>query len=372
MRAPRAALLALVLLAGLIAPPARPAEVTHAQTAALTQPGCGYDSQVDALLNDLNQDSYTTWIRQLSGGEDVFLSGTAMRINTRYSISLFDGVSPGFDYLYSIIRGWYPDAQIEIDEFPAPGHIAPERIWKNLVLTIPGAGAGTAANEVVILSAHLDSTSSTPTLNAPGADDNASGSAALIEAARVLRGKALPRTLKLIWFTGEEQWLVGSNAYTQDHPLDNIIGVVNVDMIGYDGDGDRCFEIHAGTLPQSNRVGQCFTRAINVYDLDLTYDYLINNATIRSDHAAFWAKGIGAVEVLENGSNNPQPNNGCQGLDINPYYHTPNDTLANMHPAYSFAVAKASIAAAFSLASPVELHVFYMPVLLKNDEKPQQ
>ena len=49
---------------------------------------------------------------------------------------------------------------------------------------------------------------------APGAEDNASGSAALLEAARLFNRYRFERTLQIIWFTGEEQGLLGSLAFT--------------------------------------------------------------------------------------------------------------------------------------------------------------
>ena len=47
-------------------------------------------------------------------------------------------------------------------------------------------------------------------MGSPGADDDTSGSAALLEAARVLRSRPMPATIKFIWFTGEEAGLLGS------------------------------------------------------------------------------------------------------------------------------------------------------------------
>ena len=117
---------------------------------------------------------------------------------------------------------------------------------QNIIATFPGT---VHPEEVVILSAHFDSTSTNPFWLAPGAEDNASGTVALLEAARILRYYRFDRTLKLIWFNAEEQGLYGSAAYVADHPTANIIGVVNLDMFGYDSNSDGCFELHVGTLP---------------------------------------------------------------------------------------------------------------------------
>jgi acetylornithine deacetylase/succinyl-diaminopimelate desuccinylase-like protein len=73
----------------------------------------------------------------------------------------------------------------------------------------------------------------------PGADDNASGVAVMLELARSLGGKPLPRTLVFVAFTGEETGKSGSRHYvrhTDSHPADNIIAMLNLDTVGRLGD----------------------------------------------------------------------------------------------------------------------------------------
>jgi len=80
--------------------------------------------------------------------------------------------------------------------------------------------------------------------------------------------------------------LYGSYAYTEDfrHESDNMLGVVNLDMFGYDADRDYCMELHVGTMPESNVVGNCFTSVNNNYNLGVKVEYLTNEAIDRSDH----------------------------------------------------------------------------------------
>jgi leucyl aminopeptidase len=269
-----------------------------------------------------------------------------------------------YDFVREQISGWYAsNEQVEIEEDAyQPYSNNPSIIWKNLVLTIPGTQY---PEEIVILSAHLDSTSRTsPYSTAPGADDNATGVATLLEAARVLQSHPLPRTVRIIWFTGEEQGLLGSQAYVQDHALENIIGVINLDMFGYNSDEDRCFELHVGGLPASAVPGQCFVHSIDAFDIDLKYDYIINGATSASDHSSFWSEGIGALEVLENYQTNNQPG-GCSNTDWNPYYHSPSDTIDHVDLAFGYDVARAGLATFFSLANalPDLLYPYYLPFL---------
>ena len=88
---------------------------------------------------------------------------------------------------------------------------------------------------MVIVCAHYDSTSTQATTHAPGADDNASGTAAVMEMARVLAGYQFDYTIKFIAFSAEEWGLYGSRHYAQAAKQrgEQIVGVVNLDMIGY-------------------------------------------------------------------------------------------------------------------------------------------
>ena len=78
----------------------------------------------------------------------------------------------------------------------------------NLAAELPGVGPD--RDHIYILCAHYDSTSSNkPSSVAPGADDNASGSAAVLEAARILSQSRFNRTIRFVHFAGEEQGMTG-------------------------------------------------------------------------------------------------------------------------------------------------------------------
>jgi hypothetical protein len=103
---------------------------------------------------------------------------------------------------------------------------------RNVVAEIRGE---TDPEEIVIICAHYDSISSEPTVRAPGADDNASGVAAVMEAARILAKYPLDFTVRFIAFSAEEWGLYGSHYYSAGvrASSERIIGVVNLDMIAY-------------------------------------------------------------------------------------------------------------------------------------------
>jgi leucyl aminopeptidase len=260
-------------------------------TSATSQtPTCPSNPTVQEILNQVTEDAVTQWIRNFSGEDFVPIGVSQRKILTRYSYQLFGlnvnamaypylgeqlesfGYEQGtfltdhsyfaskiFESKGEIVREWIGkngNGLLSLDEnvtFPEQSYT-----WKNKIVTIPGHGPN--ADEIVLMTAHLDSTSTSPSTLAPGAEDNASGVAALMEAARLFRFYKFDRTIKIIFFTGEEQGLLGSVAYVADHPaeMDNIVGVVNLDMFGYDSDNDHCFELHVGTLADSNMIGTCF------------------------------------------------------------------------------------------------------------------
>jgi len=107
----------------------------------------------------------------------------------------------------------------------------------NVIAEIRGT---TNPDEIVVIGAHYDSRNTdrfSTTARAPGADDNASGTAANIEFARVVSelGVRFRRTIRILAFSGEEQGLLGSRAYAAfiSQRGDNVIAMFNGDMLGY-------------------------------------------------------------------------------------------------------------------------------------------
>lgn len=107
----------------------------------------------------------------------------------------------------------------------------------NLAALLPGKlGDG----QHLIMGAHLDHVGFDVTADnvrfqlRPGADDNASGSAALLEVAQGLSGTKPEIDLLFLWFTGEEMGLLGSKAYCEEpvFPLENAVAMLNMDMVG--------------------------------------------------------------------------------------------------------------------------------------------
>lgn len=321
------------------------------QVGPLTIPG---KPVIPDLAERFQKDGFLRWIRQLSGAEPVVIGGQPTLITTRYNYAMFTGQenARAFDYVLEQVRKWVPESAIEIDEY---AYFDAERTytWKNLIVTLPGKQL---PNEVVVLSAHLDSVvvrEGNALQAAPGANDNAVGAAVLIEAARLLSAYPFERTVRLIWFTGEESSLAGSRAYVQDHATEDIVGMINLDMFGYDSNNDRCFELHIGTVPGADAVGAAFIQTIKEQGINLTWDYLTYQATDRSDHLPFWEADVPAITVIENFFDNNLAG-GCAGVDGTPYYHLPGDTYDHINLDYAFDIARAALLTAAKLAGPVD------------------
>ena len=126
---------------------------------------------------------------------------------------------------------------------PATRHAAPDSLpTQNVVALLPGRDPA-LRGEYVVIGAHFDhlGTSTTGALDPDardavrlGADDNASGSAAVLELARIFAGSPPRRSMLFVNFSGEEQGTLGS-LYFVDHtpvPIDSIDAMLNFDMVG--------------------------------------------------------------------------------------------------------------------------------------------
>ncbi|MFZ5482438.1 MAG: M28 family metallopeptidase [Myxococcota bacterium] len=191
---------------------------------------------------------------------------------------------------------------------------------------------------VYVFSAHWDSTSEDPTTSAPGADDNASGVAAVLEAARVL---APVRTRYSVWFvlTGaEEQGARGARELVDPWAGEDIRGVVAPDMIGYwplgDGDafdilGDEESEALATDMADvADRMG-----VANKVWIDHGYCY-------GDDHTYFQEAGFPAITPMDC----VEAHNGVGDDEDTPHYHRTSDTSETLHIGFTTKVTKVVVA----------------------------
>jgi len=177
--------------------------------------------------------------------------------------------------------------------------------YYNVVGVKPGV---TRPDEIFVLGAHYDSV-----YNA-GADDNGSGTAAVMEAARVLAEYEFDCTVTFIAFDREEQGMKGSYAYVADHAADNILGVVNLDMIAYNPAGANHDKVLLYEYRDGGHIKQDLIVAINLYGGGLTAVDAVENMG-RSDHQPFELRGFDAALVIEH------------EVWSNPHYHQLTDAV---------------------------------------------
>ena len=161
-----------------------------------------------------------------------------------------------------------------------------------------------------VLGAHYDATASrTPGWNsatepAPGADDNGSGVACVLEAARILTQDRYDFDLEFALFGGEEQVLLGSKAYVADSLLsevDQVIGAIVLDMVGYNP--RQADSLNVLTNFTSEWLADLMHESEAVLPANHGLDYLdkvVSPTTRYSDHAAYWDKDRSAILFIEN------------------------------------------------------------------------
>ncbi|PFD40736.1 M28 family metallopeptidase [Bacillus cereus] len=194
---------------------------------------------------------------------------------------------------------------------------------------------GTNRNEenyLIILTAHLDSVnhSGGPSSNAPGADDNGSGSAGVLEIARIFKDIPTQHDLRFILFGGEEQGLLGSKQHVENlTTLDKnrIRAVINMDMIGTLNTSTPAVLIEGSPLSE-----EIINGLRNVASLYTDLDVKISLEPFDSDHVSFLNQKVPAVLTIE-------------GEDsLNPNEHTANDTLEHIHYPLALDILRMNIA----------------------------
>ncbi len=207
-----------------------------------------------------------------------------------------------------------------------------------------GVRYGTAGrrNKYAIISGHIDSYAAS---NAPGADDNASGTAATLEACRVTQGFRFSQDLRFIAWTGEEFGLYGSEAYANEARArgDTILGVLNFDMIGYvDAAPEDCDMMAKIASPPCEPFCDWFIAVADTYTaLPCRKRMMSDNQN--SDHGPFWNNGYVALTGIED------------FWPTNPHYHTSHDSIGAGYNNNEFCteVTRAALAAIATLGEPI-------------------
>ncbi len=241
---------------------------------------------------------------------------------------------------------------------------------KNIIGRKPGEGNVT---RTYIVDGHYDTVSSSP-----GADDNGSSIAGMLEIIRIISGLPLGNSVEFIGFDLEEAGLSGSKAFVADGILseEDIAGVINTDMIGYYTETPYSQTVPAGfelVFPDlyARLVADSFrgnfiisTANTNSRHLMVLFDtmatryvpeLLVGSIQVpgngeliqdsrRSDHAAFWDSGYYALHISDGAETR------------NPNYHSPNDISSTVNYRFMSNITKAVLATLLELARPLHAH----------------
>lgn len=168
--------------------------------------------------------------------------------------------------------------------------------------------------EVVILGAHYDHLGTKGDHIYNGADDNASGTAALLEIAEKLKANEhlLQRSVIFIAFGAEEQGLLGSKFFVKNPivPLKNIVLMVNMDMLGHLNEQKHVYMGGAGTFPKGVELMKSLGKRLQLNPI------VHAGAVGGSDHVSFYQKRISVLGLHTGGHD---------------HYHQPTDTIEQLN-----------------------------------------
>jgi hypothetical protein len=282
-----------------------------------------HDQIVAAIIAQVTTPTLAYELAGLTGERPVTVAGISYTIATRNSYQT-QPISMATRYAYEQFAGLGLDVTFH-------NYTWYSNHWRNVVAEKPGV---VDPDEIYLITAHIDDLPQSAL--APGADDNGSGSVAVLMAAKLLAHRRFAYTVRFVLFTGEEQGLHGSAAYAAACAAagDNILGVVNLDMIAYNSDAQPIIDLHASaSVPQSLELTRIFSDVIGVYGLDLVPDRFVDSWAIsRSDQWSFLTRGYPAFLAIEDWS------------DHTPQYHQTGDTLSTLNLDYYADYTRAAIA----------------------------
>ncbi len=286
-----------------------------------------YNQSVSKIINQVNIDSLYNNLRIITGDNSFTTHEGTFTILSRHSDNI--GNQYAADFLYEKLKSY--GLQTFRQNFDENGQ------------NVYALHYGVRRNQYVMICAHYDDK---PTGSfAPGADDNGSGTTAVIESARILSKYFFEYTIIFALWDQEEQGLFGSDYYAQlaANRGDSIIAVINLDMIAWDSNNDNIMEIHTRAYNKSQWLANYVKKINKNYNIGLVIQ-IIDPGTTRSDHYSFWLRNFSSVLLIED--SNPNPGGGS---DFNSYYHTALDNLEGINQNYLFKNTKLTIGSVASL-----------------------
>jgi hypothetical protein len=285
------------------------------------------DSLIQSIIDQTNLDSLNHTVNLLSGEDSITVKDSTYELISRNAEHPHNDVAA--DFIFQTL-----------DRFGLPTY---NQNYSAIGRNVYSVQTGTDfPDQKFIICAHYDDMPSEPP--APGADDNASGTAAVLEAARILSQIPTPYTIIFALWDEEEIGHLGSNHFAQQALVsgEDILGVLNLDMIGWDGNDDELMEIHTQTTANSVQLANLVEFLVEDYKIGLS-PVIYNPGTSASDHSAFWNRGYTAILLIEAYWSD-------DGIDFNPFYHTLEDRIVHFDQDYLYAMSKLALATISHLA----------------------
>lgn len=211
----------------------------------------------------------------------------------------------------------YIEEQFKSYRYVPKTQIISNKGFRNIVVDLYGKQY---RDEIIVVGAHYDTAWMTP-----GADDNASGVAALLEIARMLNNKAQARSIRFVAFVNEEWPFFGGeemgsryHAKRARESNENIIGMFSLEMLGYYSDEPKSQYLPRPIRPFYPRTGDFIAFVSNVFSRSLLVNAIAEfrensmfpsqglaapqwlvRAVRRSDNSSFWAYAYPAVMITD-------------------------------------------------------------------------
>ena len=287
-------------------------------------------SVIQPIIDQVNIDSLVHTVSVLSGEETFTMDGENYRIRSRYMNHVDNDLAA--DYL--------------MDRLESYGLNVSNQYYLSYRNLISGKGRNLYAEKLgsefpeqkYIICAHYDSYAENS--DAPGADDNASGTAVVIEAARILSNIDTKYTVVFALWDEEELGMIGSQYYAllAYGNQEQILGVINMDMIAYDSDNDYRCDVHVNDIGNSYWLKDKMVEINDRHSLGLDIDVQIFG-TMDSDQSSFWNRNYSAILLIED----YKANLTRLVNDFNYWYHTMYDQLFAFNKEYYHAMAKLAV-----------------------------
>jgi hypothetical protein len=275
-----------------------------------------------SFISQFNSDSLVKTVRELSGEDLISINGNKTTIKNR---AAYLGGNLTENYLKARLSGY--NLAVQTQKYSING------------LNIFGIQKGTKyPDDVFIIGAHHDAVTDYC------ADDNASGVATVLETARILSKNCFEYTMIYTFWDEEEAGLWGSTHYAKQAKANgqSFRGIITLDMLGYDSNNDRKFDIHVTNDPSSLGLADSVKSIIYRHNLKID-PQIINPGSDRGDHYSFWKQGF--MNGIAYGEK-------MLTDDPNPAYHTTNDRIGLFNLPYYYELSKMTIGLMAALAKP--------------------